>query len=216
MNVFEEHQLFIPIINDSRFALRLADECRNGRRVIFNRYVLEAVHKVRVEANLSISTENREAVQQELWEYYKRLEDEERDKAVYAAEGFDAKPSQAERELREWKLEAGRIAHEAFGMVDALQYATTRRIVDGNNLSLLKESLDMATNKPDTFQTKHLVDGVDVNELSDDYLIDAIKSLEKQTTELQAVKTESKKITARIASLNVQREAIVALLDARA
>lgn len=181
MNVFEEHQLFIPIINDSRFALKLRDLCEAQRPGTFERFAFDALIIIKRENKLSVQSDNAEAVRTALWEYYTNQLKEERAantrKSVYATEGLTN---------------------------PCCEIPTPT-----------KEQNTMATNKPDTFQTKHLVNGVDVNELSDDHLIDAIKSLENQTTALQTVKTESKKILARIASLNAQREAIVALLDSR-
>ena len=204
MNTFEEHQLFIPIINDSRFALELADTCATGNRVTFNRLALHAVHKIRAEANVSISISNRETVQQELWKYYKRLEDEERaarqatrDNAVYAAEGFDAKPSKEKRELGDWM--AKRLDH----MVDALNYTPTQP----------KESPIMAT---PTFTTITYVSGKPLNELTNEDLINAIKACEKEIESLREVKRTSTKVAAKIAELDSTADKIRDALDARA
>lgn len=210
MNTFEEHQLFIPIINDGRFAVNLADQCHHGRRVIFNRYVLEAVHKIRVENNLSISVSNRETVQQELWEYYKRREDEERaaiqaarDNAVYAAEGFDAKPNQAERELSDWKQSINRTVRATDDVVNALNHTHTQP----------KESPIMAT---PTFVTITYVSGKPLNELTNDDLINAIKACEKEIESLREVKRTSTKVAAKIAELDSTADKIRDALDARA
>ena len=214
MNTFEEHQLFTPIINDSRFALGLADTCAAGNRVTFNRLALHAVHKIRAEANVSISIGNRETVQQELWEYYTRLEGEERaarrtarDNAVYAVEGFDAKPSKKEYELSEW------MAKQLDHMVDALQYATACRIANSDNPTQPKESPIMAT---PTFTTITYVSGKPLNELTNDDLINAIKACEKEIESLREVKRTSTKVAAKIAELDSTADKIRDALDARA
>lgn len=222
MNTFEEHQLFIPIISDSRFAPKLANECYNGRRIAFNRCALDAMHKVGVEAGLSMSTENRNTVQRELWEYYKRLEDEERtarNNAVYAAEGFDAKANQTEREVSGWEQHAARVCREAFGMTDTYSSDSWKqaiaRTIRMNNppQQIPKESHIMAT---PTFNTITYVSGKPLSELTNEDLINAIKACEKEIESLREVRRTRTKVAAKIAELDSTADKIRDALDARA
>lgn len=77
-----------------------------------------------------------------------------------------------------------------------------------------KDKATMNNNIP-AFQTKHFVDGVDATTLSDDQLINTIKRLELEIKTLAEIKSSSKKITAKVTELDLQRKAVVDLLDAR-
>ena len=65
------------------------------------------------------------------------------------------------------------------------------------------------------FETKNYIFGNDVEHMSEEALIQAIKRVEKQITDLKAVKTKSTKIAANIAKLQDQLASIVAELDKR-
>lgn len=80
MNVFEEHQLFIPIINDSRFAHILRAHCRAKLRPRFNMSAYDAICIIRRENNLGVSMTQIENVQQALWEYNTQMLEEEYDR----------------------------------------------------------------------------------------------------------------------------------------
>ena len=76
MNAFEEHQLFIPIINDSRFALKLKElRFKNSRG--FNAYANEAIWVVRRENKLCVTEANCIMVRAALWDYYTQQLEEE-------------------------------------------------------------------------------------------------------------------------------------------
>jgi len=64
-------------------------------------------------------------------------------------------------------------------------------------------------------ETKHFLNNVEIKTLNDAQLIDAIKTVEKEIDTLEAVKTKSKKITAKVEECKVTLAAIVAHLDAR-
>lgn len=66
------------------------------------------------------------------------------------------------------------------------------------------------------FETQHLVNGVHVDNLSNNELIDAIKDAEKEIKALEEVKTPSTAINGRIKEIQTQLEAIAAKLDDRA
>ena len=65
------------------------------------------------------------------------------------------------------------------------------------------------------FETKNYIFGNDVATMSEEALIQAIKRVEEQITDLKAVKTKSTKIAANIAKLQEQLDSIVAELDKR-
>lgn len=65
------------------------------------------------------------------------------------------------------------------------------------------------------FETKNYIFGNDVEHMSEDALIQAIKRVEEQIADLKAVKTKSTKIAANIAKLQEQLASIVAELDKR-
>lgn len=78
MNAFEEHQLFIPIINDSRFALTLKELRFKNSRSVFNKCAFDAILITQRENKLSASEANYITVRAALWDYYaQQLEEEE-------------------------------------------------------------------------------------------------------------------------------------------
>mgnify|MGYP000898315850 FL=1 len=77
MNVFEENQLFIPILNDARFAVELKRWCWNDLVNQFRAAVKQAVFAIQRENDLSVTIANREAVTIALWEHYQREREEE-------------------------------------------------------------------------------------------------------------------------------------------
>lgn len=77
MNAFEEHQIFIPIINDSRFALTLKELRFKNSRSIFNACANEAIRTTQRENKLSITESNCIEIRAALWDYYnKELKEE--------------------------------------------------------------------------------------------------------------------------------------------
>lgn len=60
-----------------------------------------------------------------------------------------------------------------------------------------------------------LINDVDVRNMSDEQLIDAIKKVEKEVEELKSVKTKSDKIAKKIADANDTLTVLVGLLDGR-
>lgn len=66
-----------------------------------------------------------------------------------------------------------------------------------------------------TIVNKTLINGVDVTIMSDEQLIDAIKKVEKEVEELKSVKTQSKKIAAKVEEATKTLTALVELLDGR-
>lgn len=66
-----------------------------------------------------------------------------------------------------------------------------------------------------TIVNKTLINGVDVTTMSDEQLIDAIKKVEKEIEELKQVKTQSKKIGAKIDDATKTLSTLVELLDNR-
>lgn len=65
------------------------------------------------------------------------------------------------------------------------------------------------------FETKNYIFGNDVETMSEEALIQAIKRVEEQISDLKTVKTKSVKISANITKLQEQLALIVAELDAR-
>lgn len=192
MDIFEEHQLFIPIINDSRFAHTLRAYCHAKLRPRFNKSTYDAIYIIRRENNLSLSIEQVKNVQQALWEYYNQMLEEEYDRQKARAGTFDA-------------ICPRNVPDKPFNVT---------------GVQLLTDSIPIPTKEPTmsrapAFETKHFVDGQDASTIPDEGLIHAIKRLEAEIEALGQVKTKSTKITAKITELNTQREAIAALLDAR-
>lgn len=65
------------------------------------------------------------------------------------------------------------------------------------------------------FKTVTYINNVDVTTLSDEQLIDAVKTIENEISDLGAVKTKSKKIEAKIAEAQTTLAKVVEVLDAR-
>lgn len=63
------------------------------------------------------------------------------------------------------------------------------------------------------FETKTYVFGTDVTTMSEEQLIDSIKKVEKEIDNLKQVKTSSKKIESKIATLESMLTSIVTVLD---
>lgn len=206
MNVFEEHQLFIPTINDSRFATTLRDHCNNDLTASFRNAARCAIKIIARENKLSLHGVDIHEVTEVLWAYYENQLKEERtarDKAVYAAEGFDVKLSQAEREISNWKQHADRVCRATDDIVDAMNSTLTQP----------KESPIMAT---PTFTTITYVSGKPLSELTNEDLINAIKACEKEIESLREVKRTSTKVAAKIAELDSTADKIRDALDGRA
>ncbi len=70
MNVFEEHRLFIPIINDSRFAPMLKGICSINSRSVFNACANDAILIIQRENELSVKNDSYTVVKAALWNYY--------------------------------------------------------------------------------------------------------------------------------------------------
>lgn len=66
------------------------------------------------------------------------------------------------------------------------------------------------------FETRHYVNGVEAKNMNDEDLIYAIKDVEDDIEKLKTVKTQSKAIDKKIASLTEQLTSIVNILDSRA
>lgn len=80
MDAFEEHQLFIPIINDARFAITLKRFCWNDLEDQFRKETKQAIRVTGLENNLSVTPANRENVTIALWQHYQREREEEADR----------------------------------------------------------------------------------------------------------------------------------------
>lgn len=78
MNAFEEHQLFTPIINDSRFALQLRDHCNNDQIASFKNEARCAIKIIARENELSLRGVDIHEVNEVLWAYYENQLKEER------------------------------------------------------------------------------------------------------------------------------------------
>lgn len=209
MNAFEEHQLFIPIINDSRFAIHLRNYCDKN---VANDFVRQARHSIRIiarENDLSLHDADIHEVTEVLWAYYENQLKEERtarNNAVYAAEGFAPRLSRAERELSSWKQTVNRTVRVTDELIDKLNATHASQ-------QLPKESPIMAT---PTFATITYVSGKPLNELTNEDLIAAIKACEKEIESLREVKRTSTKVAAKIAELDNTADKIRDALDARA
>lgn len=97
------------------------------------------------------------------------------------------------------------------------------------NKSIQKENEDMSENSvkvghsggylsnPNSpaFETRHFVHGRDVQSMSDNELIEAIRRLETEIADLKTVKTKSKAITKKIEELDGMLSKTVEILDAR-
>jgi len=65
------------------------------------------------------------------------------------------------------------------------------------------------------FETRQLVNGTDVNTMSEDELIDAIAKAEAERAKLQSIQTESKAITRKIKKINKFIDSVVKVLDSK-
>lgn len=83
MNVFEEHQLFIPIINDGRFALELRRLCFTNHPGFFSNLVDRAISTEMHENRLNVSPANRSNVCAALWKHYTQEKEEEEAQRQY-------------------------------------------------------------------------------------------------------------------------------------
>lgn len=185
MNDFKENQLFLSIVNDSRFAQLLYRLCIDDKRAWFNDEVYTMLVTARRENNLSASELNRKNVEQALWEHYKRKLDEEAERQqqhAYIAENYE----------------------------QATTRATTR--FNGPPQQLPKEPKTMTT---PTFKTVTFVNGTPLSDLTDNDLIQAIKNCEKEIESLKEVKRTSTKVASKIAELEAIADKIRDALDAR-
>ena len=66
-----------------------------------------------------------------------------------------------------------------------------------------------------TFKTVTYINNADVTALTDEQLIDAIKTIEREIADLKGVTTKSKKIEAKIADAEATLAKVVEVLDAR-
>lgn len=82
-----------------------------------------------------------------------------------------------------------------------------------NNQPTTKEKTTM-TSTP-TFETKHFVNNINVNELPEDKLIEAIVQLELRIKELGAIQTSSKAIKRKIKELNKTIKKVAFHLDSK-
>ena len=76
------------------------------------------------------------------------------------------------------------------------------------------------TTKKDTtmtkaFETKHLINGIDINSMSNDQIIKTIASIELEIEALQSIKVNSKVIAKQIKQSNKDIASIVKHLDKR-
>jgi len=79
----------------------------------------------------------------------------------------------------------------------------------------LLNSTEIKKEKPmqTTVETKHFVNNIDVTNMSEQDLIDAIKMAEKEVKSLQEVKVESKKVKAKVEEINAAIAKMVEHLD---
>ena len=75
------------------------------------------------------------------------------------------------------------------------------------------EEINMS--KQITFKTVTYINNADVTALTDEQLIDAIKTIEREIADLKGVTTKSKKIEAKIADAEATLAKVVEVLDAR-
>ena len=75
------------------------------------------------------------------------------------------------------------------------------------------EEINMS--KQITFKTITYINNADVTALTDEQLIDAIKTIEREIADLKGVTTKSKKIEAKIADAEATLAKVVEVLDAR-
>lgn len=197
MNVFEEHQLFIPIINDSRFAHALRAHCHAKLRPRFNKSAYDTIRVIARENNLTVGLEQIENVQQALWDYNTQMLEEEYNRQEARAGTFDA-------------ICPRTTASRPFAITGVADHA----INPCNKIPTPPKEEPIVAKTP-AFETKHFVDGQDASTITDEGLIHAIKRLETEIEALRQVKTKSTKISAKIEELNTQREAIAKLLDSR-
>ena len=73
----------------------------------------------------------------------------------------------------------------------------------------------MSAQQTPAFETKHYVYGQDVSHMSANELIESIKKVEAEITDLKLVKTKSAHILTRVAELGAMLTQIVAVLDAK-
>jgi hypothetical protein len=65
------------------------------------------------------------------------------------------------------------------------------------------------------FKTVTFINNVDVNTLTEEQLIDAVKTIEREIADLKSVATQSKKIAAKIADAEATLAKVVKVLDAK-
>ena len=91
---------------------------------------------------------------------------------------------------------------------DTAYLAASEALARGETISQSKEDNDMK------FETKHFINGTNVNDLSIDQRINLIRDTEKRTAELRAVATQSALVASEIAKAEAFLTAIVAQFDA--
>ena len=122
-----------------------------------------------------------------------------------------------------WGRVGGHAPNYGWHSQDADQYHQQRRLLAESlaikptnpcELAPEPEKEEPMSNKI-TFSTITYINGADVTKMTDEQLIDAIKTIEGEIAALSAVKTKSSKITTKIAEAESTLAQVVAVLDAR-
>mgnify|MGYP000154895278 CR=1 FL=1 len=196
--------------NDQVFMARAKHEVERGNFAQFRRLVgsfIMPIRKMLDEAQAhALSGTEWSFLYIELWH---RLRGKPHD--------FSHSNNQAEYDYQMDRLAEGGCCLTRRGVERTVRNEITAQQTSGENTmndNYAKSPCATATLRP-AFETKSYIFGNDVEHMSEDALISAIKRVEEQIADLKAVKTKSTKIAANIAKLQDQLGSIVAELDKR-
>jgi hypothetical protein len=118
-----------------------------------------------------------------------------------------------------WHRMGGHKPDYSWHVNDADKYHVSKRLIAEYlaNQSTQSTETTEETNMSNkiTFKTVTYINNADVTALTDEQLIDAIKTIEREIADLKGVATKSKKIEAKIADAEATLAKVVEVLDAR-
>lgn len=117
-----------------------------------------------------------------------------------------------------WHRMGGHKPHREWHSDNADKYHISMRLLAEHAASQpiqSTETKEETTMTTITIKNVTLINNTDVSTMTDDQLINAVRQLEQEISHYESVKTESKKIKAKVADLHTTLAKVVEVLDAR-
>lgn len=178
----------LTIANEGQWYSDVCVAIEEGRFVKFHHRTKEWIDRIQRDRRESLNTSDRALVYLALWRQY------------------GGKTSA----VRDWAEKDDTAIHKSMRHLldsQAPQPDQTNPITE--------EEVPMSINTKIAFQTRHYVYGTDVEQMTEEQLIHAIKQLEAEIADLKSVNTSSTRIQKRIEELKSMLTSVVGVLDAR-